>query len=301
VRRVVAAAGVVVALAAACVPDLPSDDAKVTTTRVLAVRADPAEAAPGSSVTFTALVAAPSGTQGAAPIAWSFCTAPKPITTDDAVSTACLGSGSLVAAGAGLAVTAKTPKAGCSLFGPDSPPGGFRPRDPDVTGGYYQPLRADLEAGATAFELARIKCDLANASASAASQFAAAYHVNQNPTLAPLTATLGGAPVDLAHVPAGAKVTLTASWPDAAAETYAYFDPPSQTVSTKRESMRVAWYSTDGTFGTESNGRAADDPATSVTNDFTAPSATTTVHAWVVLRDSRGGVDFAAYDLGVVQ
>ena len=69
--------------------------------------------------------------------------------------------------------------------------------------------------------------------------------------------------------------------------------------------MQVAWYSTDGAFDTESTGRAETDPATTTSNGWSAPStaATEPVHLWVVLRDSRGGVDFAAYDveLTVVQ
>jgi hypothetical protein len=260
-------------------------------------------------VTFTALVAAPSGTVNGAPIAWDFCTAPKPITDDNAVSNACLGSGALiadagptlVAAGAGPSTTANTPAKGCTLFGPDTGSTGFRPRDPDSTGGFYQPLRAALSGAPDAFALARIKCDLPNASADAAAAFAKAYKLNQNPKLQPLTAKMNGAAVALGAIPAGARVTLEASWPAASAERFAYFDPSSQTVTTKREAMQVAWYSSDGSFDTESTGRASDDPATTSDDNWHAPDAAQTTHVWIVLRDSRGGVDFGSYDLVTVQ
>lgn len=296
IAAVVALAG---AVAAACVPKLANDDSVVSAPRILAVKAEPAEANPGATVTFTALVAGAAGTIAAPSVDWSFCTAPKPITQDNVVSNACLDDSSLAAAGAGGSVTTATPANGCSLFGPDTASTSFRPRDPDATGGFYQPLRADLAGAAATFELARIHCDLPYASASAASAFAAAYAMNENPTLLPLTATLGGAPVDLSAIPAGARVTLEASWPSDSAETFAYFDPASQSVSAQRESMQVAWYATAGALDTESTGRASDDPATTSDDGWVAPSQPGTVHLWIVLRDSRGGVDFASYDASV--
>jgi hypothetical protein len=169
-----------------------------------------------------------------------------------------------------------------------------------VTGGYYQPLRADLPSADTTFELARIHCDLANAPSAAVDQFTLTYHDNLNPTLAPLTATVDGAAESLATMHAGTRVILTASWPAASAESFAYFDPASQTVTTQRESMQVAWYTSGGALDTESTGRAENDPATSTTDGWSVPSTAGTAHLWIVLRDSRGGVDFASYDVEVV-
>ncbi len=284
---------------ATCLPRLGSDDSLVTSPRILAIRADPAEAPPGAAVTFTSFVADPGGTLSDAAIAWSFCTAPKPLTEDNVVSNACLGSSALVAAGAGPTTTARTPSNGCSVFGPDTSSATLRPRDPDATGGYYQPLRATLADAATAFALARIHCDLANANGAAASAFAAAYTLNQNPRLLPLAATSGGAPIALSAVPIGARITHQASWPDASAETFAYFDPALQTITNQREAMQVAWYSSGGALDTESTGRASNDPATTTDNGWDAPTTAGTVHLWIVLRDSRGGVDFATYDMVV--
>jgi len=300
---------VLVVAAAHCVPTLSGSDSLITATRILAIKAEPAEAVPASKVTFTALVATPAGTVNGAPIAWDFCTAPKPITEDNSVSNACLGSGAVVgdagptlaAAGAGPSTAARTPGMGCTLFGPDTGSTGFRPRDPDSTGGFYQPLRAELSGAPDAFALVRIKCDLPNASADVAAAFIKAYKLNQNPTLQPITAKMNGAAVALGAIPAGARVTLEASWPAASAEKFAYYDQASQTVTTQREAMQVAWYSSDGSFDTESTGRASNDMATTSDDDFQAPAATQTTHVWIVLRDSRGGVDFGSYDLVTVR
>lgn len=296
-----AAAAALVLASMHCVPTLSGTDSLVTATRILAVRAEPAEAPPGSKVTFTPLVVGPGGTVSAPPVSWDFCTAPKPITEDNVVSNACLGSDALAAAGVGPTTTAPLPGKGCSLFGPDTGSTGFRPRDPDATGGFYQPLRATLPGAPDAFALARIHCDLPNASADAAAAFAKAYEVNQNPHLQPLTATVNGASVALSSVPPRAHVTLRASWPAMSAETFAYFDPNSQTVTSQREAMQVAWYSSNGSFDTESTGRASDDEATTSENGWQAPDAAQTTHVWIVLRDSRGGIDFASFDLVTVR
>jgi hypothetical protein len=283
---------------ASCLPGLGPGDWLVASPRILAVQVEPPEGRPGGGATYRALVVAPEGTIAAAAIDWRWCVASEPLTENGAVASACLGAASLRPAGEGPTVMAATPADACSLFGPDTPPGGFRPRDPDATGGYYQPLRIDAAGAPTTFDLVRVLCDLGRAPAALASQFAASYVPNANPRLLALVVTVAGAPVDLAAVPAGAAVDLEAAWAPADAETYAYFDPDSQTLSTQRESMRVAWYTTGGVLATESTGRASDDPIATTTNTWTAPSSGA-AHLWLVLRDSRGGVDFASYDANV--
>jgi hypothetical protein len=54
-------------------------------------------------------------------------------------------------------------------------------------------------------------------------------------------------------------------------------------------------------FDTETTGRAGADTASRSDNGWTAPSAPGLAHAFVVLRDSRGGVDFASVELTVVK
>jgi hypothetical protein len=307
------------AVAAACIPDVPSNDALVGAPRILAVRAEPAEARPGAPVTYTPLVgsalvgsalvgsalvgsALVGSAAGAVPspvVVWAYCLAPTPLTDDNAVSTACLDAGSLDPLGAGATITGAVPVNACSLFGPVAPPGGGRPRDPDTTGGYYQPLRVDLAGAVPAFALERIACDLANAPAAQASAFAKAYTANANPQLMPLVATTAGAPVAFDAIVAGSRVDLTASWPAASAETYAYYDAAANVVTSRREAMQLAWYASAGAVDRETTGRGEDDPATTSDDAWTAPGTPGPARLWVVLRDSRGGVDFASYDVTV--
>jgi hypothetical protein len=95
----------------------------------------------------------------------------------------------------------------CTLFGPITPPVAkdqlpIRPRDPDITGGYYLPVRVSLwipeplrrpgmagEDTLVGFELERIACGLANAPPGITRDFNATYTSNQNPHLAGVNLT----------------------------------------------------------------------------------------------------------------
>ena len=81
----------------ACKPDFAKRESLVDGPAILAVRAEPAEAKPGETVTFTALVASPEGEIGDA-VAWTFCSTPKLLTDNTAVSPACNYGGTVVAA-----------------------------------------------------------------------------------------------------------------------------------------------------------------------------------------------------------
>jgi hypothetical protein len=217
------------------------------------------------------------------------CTAPKPPTEDNAVSAACTDDPSALAPIATApTVTATIPSDACMLFGPDVPPGGFRPRDPDPTGGYYQPVLADAsDAGAAlAFGFTRITCNLPTAPPDVAHDYQTMYVANANPTLLPLA--IDGASAD--DVPAGADVTLVASWPPEAVESYLYFDPDAQVLVTRREAMRVSWFATAGTLAVDATAVAETDDATSVSTTWHAPTTPGPAWLWLVLRDSRGGI-----------
>lgn len=283
----------------ACKPDLSQDDSLITSTRALAVKSEPAEAKPGSSLLFTALIANPLQAREASTTTWQFCTAPKSPTENNVVSAECLGASSLADAGSGISIVAAAPTNACSLFGPSTPPGGFRPRDPDETGGYYQPLRIDVPGAVPAFHLERILCDLADASFDIATEFGKKYVPNANPRLAPIAATIAGTPVSLDGIARSASVKLEVSWSAADAESYAYYDRSSQTIITKRESMRVAWYVSTGRLDIESTGRDENDLSTVTSNVWTAPSTPGIAQIWLILRDSRGGVDYTTYNLSV--
>lgn len=286
-------------LLAACAPELPLDDDLVTNPRIVAVRGEPAESKPGASATYTALVADPHRTGNLLAITWYFCIAPKPPSENNVVSSECLEPQALVSAGEGTSITAATTTDACSLFGPDTPPGGFRPRDPDVTGGYYAPLRAALADAAPVFHLQRLLCGLGDAPAALASEFAAAYVPNANPNLLPVVFSVNGSTVAPNHIAPNVRVRLDASWSASDAERYAYYDRAGQTITTRRESMRVAWYVTAGSLDSAATGRDEDDERTTTSNVWTAPGTPGASTLWLVLRDSRGGVDFATYELDV--
>ncbi|MFT3770574.1 MAG: hypothetical protein QM820_34540 [Minicystis sp.] len=274
-----------------CQPDVGDPVSRITGLQILAVRADPPEAKPGESVSYRALVATPGGTVKDPAIAWAFCASPKPLTENNAVSTACLADGVRPIGGPAGTIEATTPLDACALFGPDPPPGGFRPRDPDATGGFYQPVRARLGA-TTAFVLERVRCNLPNAPIDVAIDLEKRYRQNENPTLAPLTASVAGAMVALDHIPAGARVQLATGWNEGDAELYVMFDPGTTMLVDRRESLRVSWFVTDGEIADEVTGRGEDDAGSITETIWRAPSVPGVVHAWIVLRDSRGGIDF---------
>ncbi len=291
-------------LAVGCKPDFGAPLSLITAPRLVAVRSEPAEAPPGAMVTMSALAASPDGAVTPAPaIDWSVCTTPKPIAENGAVAASCLAAGGTTPVGDTAApLPVVLPAAGCSLFGPELPPETagelLQPRAPDVTGGYFQPLRADFD-GAT-IALVRIRCALPGASLAAATAFAAQYTNNVNPTLTTISATVDGAAVALDALPAGRAVVFTAGWTAASPESYPVFDADTQTLTTHREAMTVAWYANAGAFATERSGRAENDPALFASDTWTAPATAGGVHLWVVLSDDRGGVDFSDVALTVV-
>lgn len=292
------------ALAAGCKPDLGQATSLVAERRILAIKTEPAEARPGQSVSYTALVVSPAGTDAAPALDWALCLTPKPLDENNIVAHACLGdSGVMAVGGPAATVTAATPSTACQLFGPDPPPQEagkppLRPRDPDVSGGFYQPMRLG-DGEVSGFALERITCNLASAGADIAIEFARRYMPNHNPTLQPIRAAVDGQPAALGAVAAGKTVDFTASWPADAVETFPVYDIVAQTLNDHRESMRVSWFATDGTFLHERTGRDEGDPGLDSSNRWTAPAGARLVHFWAVLRDSRGGVDTIAWDVTV--
>ncbi len=215
----------------------------------------------------------------------------------------------IMALPSGTTSTAIVPLNACALFGPDPPPQmpgmpPLRPRDPDVSGGYYQPVRARFN-GLQGFGLERVTCDLAQAGAAIAIQFAMQYKANNNPTISTVTAAFSGQTITAfpgnatVSVPQGTKVDLNAAWPMDSVESYPVYDIVQQQIITHREAMRVSWFATDGTFEHDTTGRDETEMEVSTDNLWTAPSSGETVHVWAVLRDSRGGVDWQSFDVQV--
>lgn len=299
-RSIVIVVGAAVALAASCPsckPDLGARESLITDTRILAVRGVPPEVPPGEAVRFDLLVATPSGPIDKPVASWGFCSSAKLLTENGAASAACLQQGGVRPLADGpSAIEVAMPINACSLFGPDISSADFRPRDPDITGGFYQPLRVtvfDRNTIVQAFGLERIRCTIA-AGAQIATEFGKSYSANNNPELLPLTADV---PLDQ-PIPRSRRIVLRASWPATSAETFALYDVAEQRLVNRRESLRASWFATAGAFDADRTGREESDLETFTENGWTAPyDAARTVHVYVVLRDARGGVAFTTKDL----
>jgi hypothetical protein len=259
------------------------------------------------------LAVTPNGDVPSPEIDWSYCVAPNPPANNNLVSPACLGPNAQLSeiGSVGPNGVAPVPSDSCSVFGPFPPArtdaGAGRPPDPDGTGGYYQPVEAVLvlaDGGdITAFGEERIQCGLPNVTIAVADGFEA-YTLNQNPVLAGVNATIGAGSAQAllapdggsgVSVPSGASVTLTASWPASSAESFPVLDPVSRVLVTQTENLITSWFVTGGAMALDEVEVPGTNPATTASNQWTAPTTSGPVHLWVVLRDSRGGVDYGEF------
>jgi hypothetical protein len=283
-----------------CSPDMGHPASLITSERIIGVRSEPAEAGPSDTVKHTSLVVSPLGTASEASLLWSVCTLRKPVDENTPVSQACL-TDDLEASAQGDQVSIRTPNAACVNFGPLAPPsstGTLRPTDPDTTGGYYQPIRVELN-GQQAIVRERLHCDLAGASLLLSQEFRARYTLNRNPVLVSLSAFVDDTPVALDAVPAGQRIRFVVTWSPESAEAFPVFNAVSQALTDQREALWLSWFTTAGRFDEFTTGRAADDLSTWSGNAWQSPTQAGTVFLWLVLHDSRGGADFAAYRLTV--
>ena len=176
------------ATALGCKPDLGAPPSLVIGPRFLAVRGLPPEAPEGGMVTYDVLVVDTAGTISDPTIGWAQCLIPDPPANGNDVSSGCLSIPDDTTAPSPT-FAAPLPANACTLFGPETPPPmkgqpPTRPADPDTTGGFYQPVRANWQSDAGpafAFALERIICPLANAPTDIAGQFASTLHRQQQP------------------------------------------------------------------------------------------------------------------------
>jgi hypothetical protein len=286
-------------VAGACTPMFHDDPALITEARVLAVQFDPPEAAAGGDVIARALVASPSGTLTDAAVDWSWCLVPKPPADNGIVNVECLAGGEVV--GSGTQTRLSIPPDACSLFGSETPPGDYRPRDPDATGGFYQPVRLDVD-GASSFGLERITCRQRSLSVDVATELSRTYVANRNPRLLPVesTGTNGTEGGTAASVVVGDDVRVTLRVDGADFEAFPIVDLQTQTLLTARETLRFGLFGSGGRFASSRfDGIDADD-GPEVSTTWRAPQEVGTVHLWAVVTDSRGGSDFVGWDVVVV-
>jgi hypothetical protein len=231
-QRLAGTAGIALASALAlaapsCKPNLDQVVSVVTDPIVLAVRADPPEAAPGAMLSYSTLYVDSAGPIAKAPIDWAYCEARKPLAELGPVNTKCLeATGSwFVPIGEGSPVSGKLPPDGCKLFGPDVPPPEMnqpqgRPVDPDSTGGYYEPVRLLASDGTVTLEQTRLSCGPGGVASDVGVEFAHRYHANTNPAVESLS-TVGGSAsiaslvtsdVGTNAVAAGAHLSLRVAW-----------------------------------------------------------------------------------------
>lgn len=286
-------------LLGACEPELDQRLSIIDEPRVLAVISEPAETRPQTQAVHRVHLAGPDGTITTA-ITWAFCTEPKPPTEDNVVNARCLGNAVRELGTSAESITAITPVDSCMRFGPDVSSGDYRPRSPDLTGGYYQPIRVTLPAelgAAVTFASHRISCNLANAPVDVVRQYRERYVANINP---PPPAIVRADGAILATARAGERVDLLATWQAGSAEAYVSYQQSSASLLDRREGLRVSWYATAGELCSDATGRTeqelaeglgADEqaPAGDSANCWRAPDEPGRATLWIVLRDSRGG------------
>lgn len=338
-RAVGVALSAVLLLAAvpSCRPSVGTPISQITGPSLLAVVAQPAEADPKGTavVSYEALAVDVGGRVPAPtadisyPILWSTCTQPKPPTENNSVASACLDE-SLFPGTPGTSdwtYSAALPDDPCSLFGPVTPQVGpdqaaIRPRDADVTGGYYLPIRAELivpEALArpgmakpdalVMFHMQRILCGLVNVPAAPIREYNQTYKPNNNPVLTAITVVgpdgatsvlpatkAAGAPVAVAK---GGAVSLAADWAADSVERYPAWDVVNRVLAQHWETMRVSWYATGGSFQHDATGRSEDEHDLPYAENSWTPAGAGLVHMWAVLQDIRGGTSYASFDLEV--
>jgi hypothetical protein len=113
-------------------------------------------------------------------------------------------------------------------------------------------------------------------------------------------------------VRASARVSLSAHWTECAAtvdqlaaegcsgaEPYLRYDNASESLVERRETIRVAWFSTAGTIDHDQTGRDSTDTVTSTDDAWVAPDVAGPASLWFVVRDDRGGVGWFRIDLVV--
>jgi hypothetical protein len=309
-------------LAQACIPTLEDDLSRVTSSRVLAIVAEPPEVGEGDVVRLSALVAGVAEAPEPS-VSFAFCRARKPLSELGPVDPVCLGASdptALQALGTAESLTANVDRAACSAFGPRRPsaePGAPAGRavDPDPTGGFYQPVIASLTGGPAVLGAVRLDCGLAGADRAQVIEYNQRHRPNQNPAIQRLELSLGGTWTELLpreepaatplSVAAGTELAVRVAFagcePDSActgAETYVVFDAESRLLVDRSEDLFASWYASAGAFD-EYRTAPVLAAETSAENRWIAPAQPGSVDLWVVLRDGRGGVGWSSYRVQV--
>lgn len=311
-----------------CAPELDDRLYLLDEPRLLAIRAEPAEARPGDAVHYQALIASAEGTIDET-VEWAFCNKRTPLSSLGSVHPDCAQPSDPALEDFGEDAQEPDeaegilPGLGCRIFGPeipapmpDEPPG--RPFDPDGTSGYFQPVRAMYfvdDEPRFAFQKTRIFCGIGVGSSEDRIEFNRRYKMNTNPDLSSvkiyadellvLERRAGEPQAEIPRVDRTSVIRVEVEWPPcpgsidelgedgcAGAEPFVYYDQDALEIVERREAMRVAWYSTGGVFDVDRTGRDPDEEALTSDNILRAEEAEGVVHLYAILRDERGGVGF---------
>jgi hypothetical protein len=236
--------------------------------RVLGIKAEPPQVAPGASTMVAALTV---DTEGSTPTAsWSECFLPP--LPGQTVNIGCIDGSSpssLQPIGDGLTVSLVMPQVPAASLGA-----------PDVTGGVYLPLVTAVEASPQALT-AVYRLRLADAGPT-----------NANPTIAGVySIDATGAMVALdpmapTAVRSGEALSLTTTFSPDSAQSYTGADGMPRT-----ETLTTSWFCTAGDLSVEKT--SATQPETVLRLDQRLPPAGTQIDLYAVARDERGGTDFA--------
>ena len=288
-------------LATACaLPDF-TQEWLVDRTRVLAIQAEPPEAASGQLVTLSALVVDPNGEPEAA---WVACTMPVDCPDFEAVQSLAAADTSAMSAeelaawqadaaaagflgfGAGLSPTLVVSGVGAPPGDTGIPDTGLRDTaDTASTDSGSVSMGSELVLIVDALPVGKALGDVtlgdpkATEVASKGLTVSDSATPNQNPGVASLTVDGD----DAATVSRGSSASLKATLTDGSAESYLDEDGETQT-----EEPTVSYYVAAGSLMQSS--AAADEPEVS----WTAPESAGTVNVWVVVRDGRGGMSWAS-------
>lgn len=262
---------------AGCGGDFVHSFNRVDELRLLAARAEPPEVGSGETTTVTALVVSPLG--ALAPIQWVAC-ALAPVPGQGPVNVRCLddnlASPWFIAGASGnpWQLTLGADRAARIEAVLDAP---------DVTGGYYLPLRAIVkdDAGGRVDATYRLRYAREPGPRNA-NPGIAAVEINEGGSWSPLEESAPRA------VSAGSRVTLRARTSPGSAEHYTARLADGSTREAD-ELPNVTWFTSAGDFDRSTTPDAGENQ---LLLESHLPATGSAIDLWVVVRDERGGVGF---------
>lgn len=273
-------------LLSACFGQPPEEPAPLASPRILGALVDPAEVAPGEPLQVTVIAGGPGGILDAGPAHFRFCETPRALSESGFVSARCLEGEGAVLESPHLSLSTTLPQQACARFGSRSETD-LRPRDPDETGGFYQPLRVDIPGAATAVVRIRTLCPLSEAPIEAIQRYTAEYERNRVPEISGLSVRHAG--VELGEeVPSDTALELEVQLRPEARESYLLFDRTTGTLRDEDEILYASWVVTGGEL--EGGQTAFDRGGRHSRNVWHSPAGSGEAQLWVLVRDDRGAL-----------